>query len=725
MRSAPHLFNEDDRLAALAEYDLLSGTDDVNLDEIVRFATRLFDVPIALVSLVERDSQFFKARVGLDVCGTDRAVSFCAHAIAQDDIFVVPDATLDVRFATNPLVTGDPLIRFYAGVPLRAPSGHAIGSFCIIDRRPRNGLGDRERDDLRSLADIVVDRLEMRRLAVAGAIGQSRFENIAATSPDGIICADSEGRITFFNAGCERLFGFRSEQAIGSSLDLIVPERMRGGHGGGLKRVAAGGAPRLVGKTVELEAAHQDGTEFPIELSLSMWKEGGQASFGAIIRDISERRANEERLFKLAHRDSLTDLPNRAVLLSRIADCAKAEEPIAILMIDLDGFKNVNDTLGHTAGDRVLRQVAQRLLQCVRSIDTVARLGGDEFAVVMPGRPDGETVAHEADCMIAAIGAPCVVDGQAVHIGASIGMAFSPKDGLYAEDLLSAADLAMYQAKNEGRNCRRFFAPRLRDAAISRRAFESELRRALERNEFELHYQPQVRISDRRLLGVEALLRWRHPEHGLLTPDRFLPTIENGLLAPEIGNWVMEEACREAVNLRRLMPGLVMGVNLFGAQFRTGSLAQDVRDVLDRAGLPADGLELEITENIALRHDDTMLAPLRSLRAMGVGIAFDDFGTGYASLSVLKRYPLTRLKIDRSFIQDICSDRADAAVVNAMVYLATSLGVDVIAEGVETEAQLDLLRACGCGSVQGFLHGKPMTAAKLYPYMRDRLAMAA
>ncbi|RYF11525.1 MAG: PAS domain S-box protein, partial [Oxalobacteraceae bacterium] len=233
MRSAPHLFNEDARLAALAEYDLLSENDDVDLNEMVKLAARLFDVPIALVSLVERDTQTFKARIGLDICGTTRDVSFCAHAIAQTDILVIPDALLDPRFATNPLVTGSPYIRFYAGVPLRSPGGFAIGSLCIIDNRPRNGFSDKDKTNLQALARIVTDRLEMRRLAVAGAIGQTRFENIAATSPDGIICADHHGDITFWNAACERLFGFDADEAVGKNLDIIVPERMRGGHGGG------------------------------------------------------------------------------------------------------------------------------------------------------------------------------------------------------------------------------------------------------------------------------------------------------------------------------------------------------------------------------------------------------------------------------------------------------------------------------------------------------------
>ena len=530
MRSAPHLFNESERLAALAEYDLQNRAIPIDLQELVDLTARLFEAPIVLVSIVERERQKFQARVGLDVCETGRDVSFCAHALAleREDILVIPDAKLDLRFATNPLVTGEPGIRFYAGVPLRSPTGHALGTLCIIDTRPRRGLSDRERDDLQALGALVIDKLEMRRLALARKAGQSRFENIAATSPDGIVCADHHGRITFWNSAAEAIFGFSAEAAVGASIDIIVPERMRGGHGGGLQRVAAGGKPRLVGTTVELPAARENGEEFPIELSLSMWHENDTASFGAIIRDISERRANEERLFNLAHLDSLTGLPNRTVLLDRIADHAKTSEPAALLMIDLDGFKDVNDTLGHTAGDTVLKQIAARLLACSRSIDTVARLGGDEFAILMPRNPAADIIGGEADCLIASLADALTVKGQLVHVTASIGIAMFPGDGAHAEDLLSAADLAMYQAKEEGRDCRRFFMPGLREKVVGRRAFEGEIRRAIDEEEFQLFYQPQVSISSGVTTGVEALLRWQHPTRGLLTPDRFLKAVETG-----------------------------------------------------------------------------------------------------------------------------------------------------------------------------------------------------
>ena len=485
--------------------------------------------------------------------------------------------------------------------------------------------------------------------------------------------------------------------------------------------MAAGGAPRLLGTTVELDACHKDGRELPIELSLSMWQEDGQASFGAIIRDMTTRRADEERLFQLAHIDSLSGLPNRGVLLSRVAECLDRKEPFALLMVDLDGFKDVNDTLGHRAGDQVVREVAQRLLSCARSIDTVARLGGDEFAILMPDEATLSNIEHGTQCMLKAIAASITVDAQVSHLTASIGIAMFPNDGADVGDLLSAADLAMYEAKAQGRNCMRFFNPRLRDKVLTRRALEGEIRRAIEYRELELFYQPQIRVADQALIGLEALLRWRHPIQGLLPLIRFIAAIESGAFAAEVGQWVMTTACAYAVELRKVLPDLIMGVNLFGAQFQSGQLATNVMGVLRQTKLPPEALEIEITENIILAHDELVLAPLRALHQLGVGIAFDDFGTGYASLSLLKRYPLTRLKIDRSFVTEICNDEADAAIVKAVIFLADKLKLQVIAEGVETMEQCDFLQKCGCKQVQGYLYGKPMSIGDLETFIQQKL----
>ena len=713
MRVPPFLPEEDDRLAALSEYGVSSDSMGAELDSIIDLASNLFDVPTVLVSLVERERQIFAARLGLDACETDRSVSFCAHALKQSDVLIVLDTILDPRFFDNPLVTGGPKIRFYAGAPLIAPSGFSLGSFCIIDIKPHNTFSQSDQRNLKDLAALVLDKMELRRLNIAQHAPQMRFEQIAATSPDGIICTDHKGVISFWNRAAIDIFGYTAEEIAGKSIETVLPYPVRHRRVDDPIKEGDSETPHeWVGKTVELKACRKDGSEFLTELSLSTWHDGEMISYGAIVRDITERRSNEDRLFRLAHLDSLTNLPNRMVLRNRIAQAAETAAPVSVIVLDLDGFKDVNDTLGHCAGDTLLTQVAERLLHCVRSIDTVARMGGDEFALLLPD-VGGAACAAVADTAISALSAPFLLGGQAIHVGASAGIASWPLNSASVQELLSNADLALYLAKAEGKHCRRIFTPLLRQAAFSRRAYEGELRQAFDNEDFEIFYQPQIRLIDGALVGAEALLRWRHPQQGLILPGAFMPALETGLLAAHVGHWVLEKACAQAALWRRLVaPDFRMGVNLFGAQFRTGDLAERVRAVLAKEKLAPAALELEITENIILRHDDAMLGPLRELHDDGVGITFDDYGTGYASLSMLKRYPLTRLKIDRSFIQGICTSPEDAAIVRAILHLGRSFGLAVIAEGVETEEQCERLRKKGCEEVQGFLFGKPLPASE-------------
>ncbi len=694
------------RLAALGEYGISEALAEPGFDRLVQLAANVFNVPIALISLVEAERQLFAARVGLDVCETTRDVSFCAHAIRREDVMVIPDAMQDPRFRHNPLVTGAPHIRFYAGAPLRAPSGAAIGTLCLIDVEPREAFDDSDQQNLRDLAALVIDKLELRRLAVARQIGQARFENIAGTSPDAIICTDEAGVVTFWNASAGRLIGYTPAEMVGESIDRIAPAQMMEQ----IRQDSGQALVQLEGRTTETEARRKDGTTVPIELSVSTWQEDGRANFGAILRDITERRANESRLFRLAHLDPLTELPNRTLLRTRISEALENVSCACVMLVDLDGFKDVNDTLGHAGGDAVLTEVAERLQACVRPSDTVARIGGDEFAILIPALGDPLRAAELADGIIDSISDIRIIDSQPVHIGASIGIAIFPAHGVGAEEMLSNADLALYQAKGEGRHCRRFFTPGLRNVANTRRAYQGELRRATEQNEFELYYQPQVRLTDRALVGAEALLRWRHPDKGLIGPTEFIVALESGPLAAQVGDWVLQTACQQAAEWRVSAAAFRIGVNLFGAQFRTGNLAQRVRAALAAAGLAPSGLELEITENILLRHDEEMIGPLRELRAEGVGIAFDDYGTGYGSLSMLKRYPLTRLKVDQSFVRGMCESSTDAAIVRAVLYLGRSFGLEVIAEGVETEEQSARLRKKGCEEAQGYLFGRPMPA---------------
>ncbi|WCS28849.1 EAL domain-containing protein (plasmid) [Methylobacterium sp. NMS14P] len=703
--------DEEGRLKALAEHDILEAAPDPALTNIVELAAQLLDAPVAFVSFVDRDRQVFHAKHGLELNETGRDVAFCARTILQDDVLFVLDAARDLRFRDNPLVTGDPFIRFYAGAPLRTGDGHAIGTLCLLGSEPRPAFTASDQRVLTSLARLVLDQLELRRIDVLRRATQNRFEQIAGTSPDGIICADQHGRITFWNAAAARIFGHAADEAVGQHIDLIVPERMRGGHEGSLRRLADGIPGPLIGRTVELFGCRRDGHEFPIELSLSTWREGEAAAFGAIARDVSDRHATEGRLFRLAHHDALTGLLNRDVLHARLGAALAATLPTAVLMLDLDGFKDVNDGHGHAVGDAVLRQTAERVQACIGSDAVAARLGGDEFVVVLPNVGNPLIAVASAEAILNAMSEPFPVGDHLLRLSASVGVALSPAHSNDTEDLLACADAALYRAKADGRGRHRLFTPDLREAAQRERTCRDGLRRAVEHDEFELHYQPQVRLSDGTLLGAEALLRWRHPDHGLIGPAAFLATLETGPHAAVVGNWVLHTACAQAEAWRQNgSPDFRIGVNLFGAQFARGDLAEAVSRALVKTGLPGANLELEITENIILRHDEVLVDALRDLRWLGVGVAFDDYGTGYASLSLLKRFPLTRLKIDRSFVQNLCDDPQDAAIVRAIIALSRSFGLDVIAEGVETEEQRRRLIAKGCETAQGYLFGRPMPA---------------
>lgn len=712
MTSSSLQADEEARQRALAEHDILDAEPDASLTHIVELTARLLRAPAAFVSFVDRDRQVFHAKTGLSLCETDRDVAFCARTIAQADILVVLDATQDPRFRDNPLVTGAPFIRFYAGMPLRTRDGHTIGTLCLAGPEPRRAFTRRDKRTLTDLAQIVLDRLELRRVQAARRATQSRFEHIADTSSDAIICADALGRVSFWSAAAERLFGHTAAEALGQSIAILVPKRMRGGNEGALCRISSGGVTGLIGRTVELTGRHKEGREFPIEVSLSTWTENDHAAFGLIVRDVSQRHVVEERLFQLAHLDALTALPNRAVLRGQIEAVILEACPAAVLMIDLDGFKEVNDAHGHAVGDAVLRLAADRLRTCVGATGVAARFGGDEFAVVLPNIGDPLAATAMGQAVIDALSKPYRVEGLVARLGASVGVALSPAHGVGGDELLACADAALYRVKMDGGGRARLFTPDLREVAQRERACRDGLRRAIEQGEFVLHYQPQVDLSDGVLVGAEALIRWQHPELGLLMPGAFLEVLDNGPDAAQVGDWVLRTACAQAQAWRqgRATPFRI-GVNLCAAQFRDGDLAERVAAALTETGLPAHALELEITETIILGHDPGVVTALQDLRTMGVGIAFDDYGTGYASLSLLKRFPLTRLKIDRSFVNGLCRDQRDAAVVRAVINLSRSFGLEVIAEGVETEEQRQRLLAKGCTEAQGYLFGRPMPVA--------------
>lgn len=711
MRCPSTLPNESERLNALSDY----GFDDEallpSLDPVVQIAVRMFGMPVAAVNMIGSDHVFFAAATGVGEVDMGRDVSFCAHAITQNEVMVVPDASRDERFHDNPLVTGPAGVRFYAGVPLLSVEGHPLGALCVIDSQPHEDFSSDDRERLRELARMAADRLELRRIEVVSARTRPLFEEYAGSSPTPVVWFDCWGEIVAWNEAASSLYGYALDEGVGQSFERLLPERSRAAFRSLINRAID--ATSLDGMDVpaEITGVRQDGTELALGLTLFCWTEKGKLKFEAVLKDLTSLHQEEETLRQLASVDVLTGLVNRGRFYRVTEDLLVQSCPAAVLMIDLDGFKDVNDSLGHAVGDGILREVARRLERLAGADATVARIGGDEFAILEPNLISPEQAMRLALAAIAGIAEPIVIDVHEVRVGASCGVALAPLHAQEALDLVGDADLALFKAKSSGRGHAFVFVPALKMEAAARHLYGMELHRAVANGEFLLFYQPQVNLRDGSLRGAEALLRWRHPQRGLLSPAAFLPSLEGGPLAAIVGAWVLDEACAQAAYWRRNGAAQMrMGVNLFGAQFRMGNLVSLVLEALKRHGLPAEAVELEITENIVLNHDDVVLDTLRALRSHGVGLAFDDFGTGYASLSLLKTYPLSRIKIDRSFVIGMLESQQDLSVIRAILDMARSFGLDTIAEGIETPAQRDRLHRERCAEGQGYLFAKPMPA---------------
>jgi len=441
--------------------------------------------------------------------------------------------------------------------------------------------------------------------------------------------------------------------------------------------------------------------------------------------DITERRRAEAQITHLAHYDVLTDLPNRALFrsqLERELERTKRGEQLAVLYIDIDEFKSVNDSLGHPAGDELLKAVASRLQACVRETDFVARLGGDEFAIVQTGIEQPDDVVDLVKRIYAAIREPYECLGHQVATDASIGIALAPADGSDLDQLLKSADLAMYGAKADGRRTYRFFEPEMDARVKARRTLELDIRQAIAEGGFELHYQPVINSETGGIAGCEALLRWNHPLRGMISPAEFIPVAEETGLICEIGDWVITTACAEAVNWP---PQVKLAVNVSPVQFRSHGFSLKVANALAVTGLSASRLELEITEAVLIRDDEAALAMLQHLRALGVRIVLDDFGTGYSSLGYLQRFPFDKIKIDRCFVNDIAVAQGSSTIVQAVINIARARDMTTTAEGVETEAQKQVLIAFGCTEMQGYLFSPARPVAEIRKLLSQTSRIAA
>ncbi|MDQ2697038.1 MAG: EAL domain-containing protein [Pseudomonadota bacterium] len=471
--------------------------------------------------------------------------------------------------------------------------------------------------------------------------------------------------------------------------------------------------------SLEKRYLRRDGSDIWVNVTVSLLRDpAGEPKYSiTVVEDITERRRYEEQLEHQANYDALTELPNRNLLNDRlrqaIAHAQRTDRLLALLLLDLDRFKVINDSLGHGAGDALLQEVARRLVASLRGVDTVARLGGDEFVILVADVARTEDIAHVAEKILDRLSLPLHFLGQELFVTASIGISLYPRDGEQGEALLKNADTAMYRAKHQGANGFQFYAQEMNARAVERLEMEAHLRRAVEREELLLHYQPRLELRSGRIPGAEALLRWHRPERGLVSPADFIPLAEEtGLIIP-IGEWVLHAACRQAKAwLAAGLAPVSVAVNLSARQFRSQNLVDLCARALRETGLEPRYLELELTESTVMQNVEEAIATLRELKALGLHLSLDDFGTGYSSLACLKRFPLDSLKIDRSFVRHIATDPDDAAIAVTVIAMAHAMKLRVVAEGVETQEQLDFLRAHGCDEVQGFYLSRPLPAGE-------------
>jgi diguanylate cyclase (GGDEF)-like protein/PAS domain S-box-containing protein len=533
---------------------------------------------------------------------------------------------------------------------------------------------------------------------------------------EAVACTDLLGRVTFLNATAEKMTGWSSEEAAGRTIAEVcrildfasrepIPNPMDIG-------VAAGESPPS-----SFLLVRRDGLEIPIEDSVAPIRDRQGKASGAVIvfRDVSAARAMAQQIIHSAQHDFLTGLPNRALLNDRVNQAiglsSRHGTRGAVLFLDLDGFKHVNDSLGHPVGDKLLKSIAGRLVDCLRGSDTVSRQGGDEFVVLLSEVEHPEDAAISARRILQAVSEAHLIDKYDLHITTSIGVSVYPDDGLDAETIIKNADTAMYQAKENGRHRYQFFEPAMNVRAVERQFIEESLRRALERRELELQYQPKIDLKTGAITGAEALVRWTHASRGPVSPAQFIPVAEDcGLILP-IGNWVLREACQQARAWKDAgLPFTKMAVNISAVELRNDRFVDGVLGVLDDTGLDPSSLELELTESVLMRHVESTEMILKRLRAKGIQLAVDDFGTGYSSLSYLRKFSIDTLKIDQSFVRQISTGPEETTIVAAVISMGRSLKLRVVAEGVETEEELAFLRSQQCDEAQGYYFSRPVAS---------------
>lgn len=745
------------RRTALHNYQVLDTPPEPEFDDLTRLARELCGTPIALISLLDDERYWFKSHIGLEVCEVPRGGGFCVHALASREMLMVEDAQLDPRMYSSPLVTQPPHIRFYAGAPLITPEGVPIGTLCVLGMAPaslnpwqRNALAVlgrhvvqllelrrrnaslqyavRERRaaelDLLALTSELEHRVDERSQALADANGElqqrvreseeaeERYRRVVELSPTSIFIFVDETCEFANHAALQMLGANRAGEVVGQRVTQLVHPDC---HTTVLSRMAAldstwHSLPRTEEKFLKV-----DGSVLDVEVAAAPFIHQGRHGRIVVVHDITLLKRHQAELEYQINHDTLTRLASRSQLVERldsaIAHAGRTGEQVHVIFFDLDNFKVINDSLGHPIGDQVLCETASRMQQAMRREDTLARLGGDEFVLLVAGQ-SSEAIAQTILPRIqASIARPMMIDAQEIFVTASIGISSFPSDGGDTHLLLKRADIAMYRAKETGRNRAQFFTAEMNAKIDERLRLQNRLQRALERNELQLLYQPKVNLDTGRICGAEALLRWHPPGESPVAPDKFIGLAEETGLIVEIGDWVLRTACEQHKAWQaRGLGQLELAINCSPRQFLDEDFVPGIARTIASTGVDASHLEIEVTEGALVADPDQAIRILGEIRQLGIRLSVDDFGTGYSSLSYLKRFPLDRLKIDQSFVRDLPDDTDDAAIVRAVTSLGKSLGLKVTAEGVETREQMQFLRELGNDEAQGFLFSKPVTA---------------
>jgi diguanylate cyclase (GGDEF)-like protein/PAS domain S-box-containing protein len=576
-----------------------------------------------------------------------------------------------------------------------------------------------------AIRDISVRQAAEKHLAQM----EGRYRGLLEAAPDAMVVVDQGGEIVLVNVQAEKQFGYRRDELIGQKVKNIIPEGFAERLIADALRSAEDALAQQIGTGIELNGKRKDGTEFPIEIMLSPLEGAEGILVTAAIRNITTRKKAEAQMIHSSEHDFLTGLPNRMLLSDRVNQAIRMairhKRRVAVLFLDLDGFKHINDSLGHPTGDKLLQSVGKRLVDCVRGSDTVSRQGGDEFVVLLSEEEDSEDASITAKRMLRAVAEAHFIDQHDLHVTCSVGVSLYPDDGLNAETLIKNADTAMYQAKENGRQTYQYFKPAMNVRAVQRQSLEESLRRALERQEFVVHYQPKINLRTGEISGAEALLRWTHPTRGPVPPGQFIPVAEDcGLILP-IGTWVLHQACQQAQAwVDAGLPLGTMAVNISAMQLRSEKFLEGVFAILQDTRLDPRLLELELTESVLMKHAESTASILTALRDRGVQVAVDDFGTGYSSLSYLTKFPIDALKIDQSFVGQITTVPDETIIVKSVIGLGRSLKLRVAAEGVETQEQLAFLQAHQCDEAQGYYFSRPVLPEQFAKLLRTGITKA-